>query len=194
MAGLAELAPELEPSPDLWERIEARLEATGWFCPSPAASKHRRRGSQLALWRALSLGSSALAAALAAALALDSWQLPHPTVATVLIAEDGQLGWLVQAYSDLTLQVTPLQASPIRANGALELWTLSPGEDQPVSLGVVPPSGRLDLPLAPGVTPTPQQFFGISLEPPEGSPVGRPTGPVLFKGNAVPTVRRDNPP
>jgi anti-sigma-K factor RskA len=29
------------------------------------------------------------------------------------------------------------------------------------------------------------QLFEITLEPEGGSPVGRPTGPILFKGNAA---------
>ena len=33
--------------------------------------------------------------------------------------------------------------------------------------------------------PRPDQLFEITLEPATGSPTGRPTGPVLFKGNTA---------
>ncbi len=33
-----------------------------------------------------------------------------------------------------------------------------------------------------------EQLFKITLEPAAGSPVGRPTGPVLFKGLAAKTL------
>jgi anti-sigma-K factor RskA len=36
-------------------------------------------------------------------------------------------------------------------------------------------------------SPATNQFFEITLEPAGGSPTGRPTGPILFKGNAAET-------
>jgi anti-sigma-K factor RskA len=36
--------------------------------------------------------------------------------------------------------------------------------------------------------PGPDQLFEITLEPAGGSPTGRPTGPILFKGNTTQTL------
>ena len=33
--------------------------------------------------------------------------------------------------------------------------------------------------------PKPDQLFELTLEPATGSPTGRPTGPILFKGNTA---------
>ena len=69
----------------------------------------------------------------------------------------------------------------------LELWALPPGATAPTSLGLIPPEGRIIVP-AERIVPQPDMLIEISLEPPGGSPTGRPTGPVLFIGrlSAVP--------
>jgi anti-sigma-K factor RskA len=36
--------------------------------------------------------------------------------------------------------------------------------------------------------PGPDQLFEITLEPRTGSPTGRPTGPILYKGLTAPTL------
>ena len=43
-------------------------------------------------------------------------------------------------------------------------------------------SVALDLGRLPALRP--DQAFAISIEPPEGSPTGQPTGPVILHGNA----------
>jgi anti-sigma-K factor RskA len=42
---------------------------------------------------------------------------------------------------------------------------------------------QLDLEALPDTVA--DQLFEITLEPEGGSPIGRPTGPILFKGNAA---------
>ena len=46
----------------------------------------------------------------------------------------------------------------------------------------------LELPLKDLPPPGPDQLFEITLEPAGGSPTGRPTGPILFKGNTTQTL------
>ena len=68
---------------------------------------------------------------------------------------------------------------------ALQFWTKPGGASGPTSLGLVPgdratvtPGSRL-----PGLGSN--QLFEITLEPEAGSPIGRPTGPILAVGRAV---------
>jgi len=68
---------------------------------------------------------------------------------------------------------------------ALEVWTLPSRERGPVSVGLMNQARTLQLALKSLPPPRPDQLFEITLEPETGSPTGRPTGPVLFKGNTA---------
>lgn len=74
-----------------------------------------------------------------------------------------------------TLRIITLAGMP-EPGRAYELWLIDP-EGTPVSIGLLPNSGAIDIPrpegLATGVV------FAISDEPAGGSPTGAPTGPVL---------------
>ena len=65
---------------------------------------------------------------------------------------------------------------------AYELWALPGAGAAPVSLGLMPKSGRgtLELNDAQRLALSRSRQIAISLEPPGGSPTGAPTGPVLF--------------
>jgi anti-sigma-K factor RskA len=65
---------------------------------------------------------------------------------------------------------------------AYELWALPGSGAAPVSLGLMPKTGRSTLQLndAQRLALSRSKQIAISLEPPGGSPTGAPTGPVLF--------------
>jgi anti-sigma-K factor RskA len=63
----------------------------------------------------------------------------------------------------------------------LQLWALPQGATAPTSLGLIPPEGRVTV-TPDAIRPEPGMLIEISLEPPGGSPTGRPTGPILFIG------------
>jgi len=65
---------------------------------------------------------------------------------------------------------------------AYELWALPGAGAAPVSLGLMPKSGRGTLQLndAQRLALSRSRQIAVSLEPPGGSPTGAPTGPVLF--------------
>ncbi|MNO07356.1 Anti-sigma-K factor rskA [compost metagenome] len=54
-----------------------------------------------------------------------------------------------------------------------------------MSLGLVKPGQRLQVPLDQLPPLTPNQLFELTLENPGGSPTGKPTGPIQFIGRAV---------
>ena len=63
-------------------------------------------------------------------------------------------------------------------------WTLWDQTRGPVSLGVLPPGGAIRLPPERLEAIGDGQLFEITLEPEAGSPIGRPTGRILFIGRA----------
>ncbi|MGL5114801.1 MAG: anti-sigma factor domain-containing protein, partial [Beijerinckiaceae bacterium] len=64
----------------------------------------------------------------------------------------------------------------------LEVWTLQSREQGPVSIGRMDQARTLKLDLARLKRPDVGHLFEITVEPPGGSPTGRPTGPILMKG------------
>lgn len=65
----------------------------------------------------------------------------------------------------------------------LQLWWVSP--EGPVPLGVLPLVGEGVMPLPKGMPLRGQITLAVSLEPPAGSPTGKPTGPVLTSAPAA---------
>ena len=94
-------------------------------------------------------------------------------------------GWIVQVNTEGALKLVPLGTTNVAAEKSLQLWTKADGWKGPVSLGLVQPGKALDISLAKLPPLQPNQLFEITLEPKSGSPIGRPTGPILYIGRAV---------
>lgn len=190
---LVSLVEPVQPADHLWRRIEHSLDQL------PAASRVSaararpkplpwwRDFESLALWRGLTAGGFALATLLAAVLVLKvAAPLPDTRYMVVLVApQDRSPGWVMQTSSDRKIELIPLGAMEIPADKALELWTKADEWNAPISLGLIKPGQRVQVPLdrIPGVQPN--QLFELTLEPPTGSPTGRPTGPIHFIGRSV---------
>lgn len=174
LAPLAALAPPEAPPPGLWERIEAALPGTA---PAAPAASRPAAGSW---WRGWAIGASAVAAGLAALLVLRPAPEP-PRMMTVLLAARDQPAWLVEAERDGAIRLAALNPQQVPSDRVLQLWALPQGATAPTSLGLIPPAGRVTVTPA-GIRPEPGMLIEISLEPAGGSPIGRPTGPILFIG------------
>jgi anti-sigma-K factor RskA len=79
----------------------------------------------------------------------------------------------------------PLASINVPSGRALQVWTLPSRERGPVSVGLMDRPRTLELQLGDLPRPSADQLFEITLEPAGGSPTGRPTGPILFKGNTA---------
>ena len=73
----------------------------------------------------------------------------------------------------------PLQNVSLSANRALELWAVPP-QGAPRSLGLISAQGATIVKRGKVLDNT--AALAVSLEPPDGSPTGAPTGPVLYVG------------
>ncbi len=188
---LAALAEPIAPSPRLWLRIARSLDAQTPTTSSRSTAPCMWKGwNSLAFWRGLSGASLATAAALLAVLLARPAATPEvPQFIAVLTAPQSQApGWVIQASTDREVRLIPLAKTPLQADKALEFWTKADGWSGPISLGLVKPGESLLIPLDKLPPLQADQLFELTLEPANGSPIGKPTGPIQFIGRTVKTL------
>ena len=186
LLGLTELAAPQAPSPHLWHRIERSVSALSRQPATPAA-KPSSWWDLLPLWRGLA--GAGLAATLLLGALLLTQTTDKPTFLVVLVApQDKAPGWVIQASNPREIQLIPLGIAEVPADKALEFWTKAEGWQGPVSLGLVKPGQTLSVPLDKLPPLQPDQLFELTLENPNGSPIGKPTGPIQFIGRAVKVI------
>ena len=179
---LTRLAEPVEPSPQLWARLEASLAAAA--LPARAAATHWWQ--RLDVWRWLAGAGFAAAAMMIVVLRLQPAVEPMPGYMVVLAAPGNMApGWILQAQGGDALKLVPLGPTAVPPDKALQLWTKADSWKGPVSLGLVQPGQPVEVSLARLPPLQPNQLFEITLEPKSGSPIGRPTGPILYIGRAV---------
>lgn len=172
---LAASVVAVEPSPQVWSRIEATL-----FRAAPAPGPWWQR---LGPWRAFSgIATAAVVALMVAVL------LPPPAAAPVVVVlgVNPQVEKAVQARFVASLSpdgrvlvLRPIDAPPLTAQQVLELWAVPPS-GAPRSLGLVKADGATTVLRAEMLRNT--AAFAVSVEPAGGSPSGAPTGPIVSLG------------
>jgi anti-sigma-K factor RskA len=106
-----------------------------------------------------------------------------PVYVAVLVKDDTrQPGAVVNAFADGRVEMIPLTDINVPPGRALEIWTLWDRNVGPRSVGLIDRAQTVRLNLDKLPPTGPDQLFEITLEPAGGSPTGRPTGPILFKG------------
>lgn len=152
--------PDAAPPAPLRGRIEARL-----FGARPT-SRRRWFG-----WAGL-LGAPL--AAFAAAFILLAPPDFDPTIHVDILVPEIGLNVAAGADED-TLRIITVEGTPAPGR-SFEVWLVA-GDAAPVSLGLLPASGAIDLPRPEGLASG--MVIAVSDEPAGGSPTGQPTGPVL---------------
>ena len=206
---LNQLTDPVTPSAPLWARIDASVQALqpaapaiAKAIPTTAPAAHNPASaprislknwwSNLNLWRGLAGSGFAMAAVLAAVLVTRvAPQATTPQYMVVLVApQDKAPGWVIQASASARREISliPLGVAEVPADKALEFWTKADGWNGPVSLGLVKPGQSLQIALDKLPPLQPNQLFELTLEPPTGSPIGKPTGPIQFIGRAVKVI------
>ncbi len=154
------------PSPTVWSTVERRIAAT------PRASG----------WRAL---AAAIAAVAVLGFGWVMWQelRPREPQATAILAtEAGATLWSVAFAADGgSVEVEAVGRVEYPDARARELWALPEGA-APVSLGLMPASGRARLELDDRQREALALAANVAVsdEPAGGSPTGAPTGAVLY--------------
>jgi anti-sigma-K factor RskA len=193
-------AEENPPSPALWQRIaDATKVAPIDALPSArAALRGATLWHDIRFWRGLGIGGT-LAALLFAVIMIGalttSRHLRHDLIAlaqskpvyVAVLVNDAtkEAGAIVNAFSNGRVELIPLRPIEVPAGRTLQVWTLWDRAVGPKSIGVTGQSRTLQLNLESLPETVQNQLFEITLEPEGGSPIGRPTGPILFKGNAA---------
>lgn len=177
LAPLTVLAPPAEPPPGTWEAILRRIVPAD----APAAPLAARAGL---LWQRL-FGAGLAGAAVAGLAVFLALRPPAPApdrLIAVMQADQAAPAWVVEADQAGAITVAAINRPAIPEGRVMQVWGLAPGDPGPTSLGFVPTDGArftVDTSRRP---PVDGMLVEISLEPPGGSPIGRPTGPVLFIG------------
>ncbi|QZO02549.1 anti-sigma factor [Chenggangzhangella methanolivorans] len=185
---LDDAASPQAPSDGLWARIEAGIETPS---PTPAAALERKPSLFSRLWSdvtalrgaALAGAAASVALAILAGAAYREAQRT-PQVIAVLLTSDNRPGAIVEVFADGSSYVAPLSDVSVPSDRIMQVWTLPDRETGPVSLGLLADDGSARLQPVSLPAPKPQQLYEITLEPSGGSPTGKPTGPILFKGFA----------
>tara|TARA_R110001599_G_scaffold171353_1_gene362229 strand:+ start:230477 stop:231181 length:705 start_codon:yes stop_codon:yes gene_type:complete len=180
---LTSLVEEQEPSSQLWPRIVKDLRRQS----ANAQSSWSAWWSNVRFWRGLAASGFAAAAVLVAVTVMrPTAPVVGPSFMVVLVdPQERAPGWIVQASVDKQLTLTPLGTMNVPSHKSLQFWTKGEGWDKPVSLGLVEPGKTIKVALDTLPPLQPNQLFEITLEPENGSPTGRPTGPILFIGKAA---------
>jgi len=171
----------VEPPASVWDRIESRIGGS----TAPVATR-TAWWNRLALWRGFT--AAAGAAAIALALVNVAPGPARPPIVVVLSATGPAAGaagavpasFVASISSDgramVTRPITHVSVSPDRA---LELWAV-PAEGVPRSLGLISADGTTIVKKGKVLDNT--SALAVTLEPPSGSPTGKPTGPIVYLG------------
>ena len=159
LAGLNVDFLEVQPSPALLDKIEARL--------FPKQATVRRN------WLSWAMGGLA-AAALGVAVLFGTIPSVEPAKVVTLATADQTLVYSA-AFVDNELVVKRASGESAGPGQVHELWIIAPGAS-PVSLGLL---GGSDLVIEYPKPPS-DWILAVSVEPEGGSPTGAPTGPVIL--------------
>jgi anti-sigma-K factor RskA len=142
--------------------------------------------NRLAFWRVLAAAGFAAAVLLAVFTLGIPGPAPAPSFTVVLQSPaDRAVGWIIQSDAASRIRLIPVARPEVPAGRALQFWTKADDWKGPESLGLVPADRAVRVSAAHLPPVRANQLFEITLEPAQGSPIGRPTGPVLFIGRAV---------
>jgi anti-sigma-K factor RskA len=191
LSPLDDATPPLAPPAAVWQAIAAEVLPAPRAVSRPPPSAAPGFWHNLALWRAIGLGGTALAAVAAAFLVM-----PSPTATTLAPAATGPS--LVATLADADgrpllaaafnagsgeVRFAPVAQGPDQAGKVPELWVIE-GKNPPRSLGVIDiaTGAAHAIPRARLAGLKPGAVLAISIEPIGGSRTGAPTGPVIATG------------
>jgi anti-sigma-K factor RskA len=186
LAPLAEAAAEIEPPRDLLPAIEARIRGRSSEAQANAAVVALRRS--LSRWRAATIAASIIAGVLAVgfiARETSRPSLPREYVA-ILQKDAGSPAFEVTVNLDnqeLTVRPVAARAPPGKS---YELWIIDAKLGAPRSLGVIGEAKRAANLSAYDPSVVENATYAVTVEPPGGSPDGKPSGPPVFVGKLIP--------
>jgi anti-sigma-K factor RskA len=183
LAPLAETIPPIEAPRDFFADIERRLDGAG---NDNVVDLSRR----LSRWRAAAIAATSIAAALAIGIGVrENMRVatPHEFVAVLQKSADAPAFVVTVNIDTRNLTVRPVAAPP-QPDKAYELWIIDAKLGAPRSLGVLD-QRRATAPSLSAYDPAVVEnaTYAVTIEPPGGSPNGKPSGDPVFVGKLIPT-------
>lgn len=185
LAPLNEALPAVEPSPEVWRRIESSLAPRSSSAPATSLL------SRLGFWRWSALGGAFATIALALFIAFG----PRPVgdADHIVVLNDAQGKPAVIVVADVrtnTVAVKQLAAPPPEGR-VYQLWLLADASQPPRPIGIMTAAAAIPHPMPAGLKDALPRAtaIAVSLEPRGGSPTGLPTGPVLYHGPVIALAR-----
>ena len=179
LSPLASVVVPTFPPPELWQRLSLASGLQKAFVrrSTPRRSLFEKVWGNPILWRTTTFSTMAVAAVLAFLL-LAPASPPQQLLAALSPQNSPGAMFLVRVGERGQASIIAIGRPNTPVNRSLELWALGEGATTPVSLGLLPGSGRtrLKAPVSAGTR------LLVSQEPTGGSPTGAPTGPVVFTG------------
>lgn len=207
LVALTDRVPPMEPERRLWPAIEATLAPAARevvVLAGGARRPARHPATNGALWRRLrrwqliggcaTATSAVLATSLVTLLAtqLGPKMLTPPDeaaaryLALLQAPQDRSTGWIVEVTGGDHVRLIPVGPTPpVPPGKTLQFWTKPEGATGPTSLGLITAGRKTELPTNLLSAVGEKQLFELTLEPEIGSPINKPTGPVLFVGKTV---------
>jgi anti-sigma-K factor RskA len=190
LAARVPLAAAAQPAD--WRQLESRLGPQGAVAKAAPLASADAAGNdplwrRLRRWQITGVAGIAASMVLAALLVLRGPAAPEERYLAMLQAPaDNSTGWLVEITAGKQVRLVPVGATPpVPPGRALQFWTKPEGAAGPTSLGLVEPGRVTTLPVSALPALGTQQLFELTLEPATGSPIGRPTGPILYVGRTL---------
>ena len=186
LAPLAEAAPEIEPPRNLLPAIEARIRGAAPPASANAAVAALRRS--VALWRTSAIAATVLAAVLAIGIAGREMSRPSSPREYVAILQKDAGSPAIEVTVNLDRRELTVRPVAARAppGKAYELWIIDAKLGAPRSLGVIGESKRAANLSAYDPSVVENATYAVTVEPPGGSPDGKPSGPPVFVGKLIP--------
>jgi len=198
LAPLAEAAPAIPPRRDFLSDIEARIRArdSGGAKPLRVAATTgggesiARLKARVARWRMSTIAASTVAAlVLVGAVAREVFRptAPHEFVAVLQKSPDAPAFAITVNVDTREFTVRPVSAEA-PAGKSYELWLIDAKLGEPRSLGVI---DAAEITQARRLTAYPTETvesatYAVTIEPPGGSPNGKPSGAPVFVGKLIP--------
>jgi anti-sigma-K factor RskA len=183
LSPLSETIAAREVAPDVWTRIEDRIDAQSGGTNVVGIERRLRH------WKAATFAASAIAASLLAVIGVREFAQPRPdkTLVAVLQKDAQSPAFLVSVDLERRQMTIRAVAAKPEPGKSYELWLVHDQLKTPRSLGLVGAQpvtvGPTLAAYAPNVIE--DATLAVSLEPPGGSPTGAPTGPVLWSGKLL---------
>jgi anti-sigma-K factor RskA len=194
LAPLAEAAPAIEPPRDLLAAIERRIRAAPIAAATPGSaavdSSVVALRRSLTRWRMAAIAASIVAAVLAMGLVVrETSREEGPREYVAILQKDAASPAFEVTVNldtrELTVRPVAAQAPPGKS---YELWIIDAKLGAPRSLGVIGETGRAANLSSYDPAVVANATYAVTVEPPGGSPDGRPSGPPVFIGKLIPVA------